>query len=319
MSKGRTILLVEDEAIIALAGKQLLEREGYEVIRAPTGEKAVEIATDDNRRIDLVLMDIDLGAGIDGTEAAQRILATRPVPVLFLSSHTEKEYTDRADHITSYGYVVKQSGDTVLLTSIKMAFRLFEAKRALGESNKRLTEYLQMSQAVTAATDIGSLAELIVSWIAEVTPAQHNAVFVVHGPDTIRRLVVVESGHDDSSDRFLYADLRNHPHVRKAIDTERPVNVTDTSTVDWTPEEREIVDMLDLRTILYMPMRYERGTVGVLNLGVAGVAYSFTDEEIALLRGFATEIARLIEKVSVTDESQAKVGTLRARLPGKPR
>jgi PAS domain S-box-containing protein len=73
-------------------------------------------------------MDIDLGSGMDGTEAAQAILSDREIPVVFLSSHTEPEVVDRTEKITSYGYIVKTSGETVLIASIKMAFRLFEAR-----------------------------------------------------------------------------------------------------------------------------------------------------------------------------------------------
>jgi PAS domain S-box-containing protein len=76
-------------------------------------------------------MDIDLGSGIDGTQAAETILKTKDIPVLFLSNHIESEIVDRTEKITSYGYVVKNSGDTVLLASIRMAFRLHDAHREL--------------------------------------------------------------------------------------------------------------------------------------------------------------------------------------------
>ena len=72
-------------------------------------------------------MDINLGAGIDGTEAAAIILGQRDLPVVFLSSHTEPEVVAKTEKITSYGYVVKNSSITVLDASIKMAFKLFEA------------------------------------------------------------------------------------------------------------------------------------------------------------------------------------------------
>ncbi len=126
----KTILLVEDEPIIAMAEKKLLEKYGYAVIVAPSGEKAVE-TVGGTPGIDLILMDINLGNGMDGTEAAVRILASRDLPLIFLSSHTEREVVEKTEGITSYGYIVKNSGETVLIASIKMAFRLFDATTKL--------------------------------------------------------------------------------------------------------------------------------------------------------------------------------------------
>lgn len=123
-----TILLVEDEALIAMAEKLQLERSGYSVHHVMTGEAAVAAALSSDARYDLVLMDIDLGAGIDGTQAAEQILKRKDLPIVFLSSHTEPEIVERTEKITSYGYVVKNSGITVLDTSIKMALKLFDAK-----------------------------------------------------------------------------------------------------------------------------------------------------------------------------------------------
>ncbi len=133
----KTILLVEDEVIIATAEVKMLERNGYEVLTAQGGEEAVEIFKQ-NTHIDLILMDIDLGEGMNGTEAATCILQIKEVPIVFLSAHTEPEIVEKTEEITSYGYVVKASGPTVLLASIKMAFRLFAAKRALDEKNAEL-------------------------------------------------------------------------------------------------------------------------------------------------------------------------------------
>jgi len=127
---GNTILLVEDEAIIALSTKMGLEKYGYSVITANTGEKAIEIAGK-SPSVDLILMDIDLGKGIDGTETARQILEKREIPLLFLSSHTEREVVEKTEKITSYGYVVKNSSLTVLDASIKMAFKLYNANHTL--------------------------------------------------------------------------------------------------------------------------------------------------------------------------------------------
>jgi CheY-like chemotaxis protein len=83
----KNILLVEDEILIAMGKKQELEKYGYIVQHTSTGEKAVIIANK-SIKIDLILMDIDLGKGIDGTEAASLILKERDIPIVFMSSHT---------------------------------------------------------------------------------------------------------------------------------------------------------------------------------------------------------------------------------------
>ena len=68
----KTILLVEDEALIAMAEKKTLDKFGYDVLTVNSGKKA--ITAFNSNKIDLILMDIDLGGGIDGTETAEIIL-----------------------------------------------------------------------------------------------------------------------------------------------------------------------------------------------------------------------------------------------------
>lgn len=126
--KVKTILLVEDEAIISIIVAKAIKKFGYNVITVNSGEKAVQRTASDES-ISLVLMDIDLGEGIDGTEAARQILAFRNIPIVFHTSHSEQEMVERVKGITRYGYIIKSSGDFVLKSSIEMAFELFEANR----------------------------------------------------------------------------------------------------------------------------------------------------------------------------------------------
>lgn len=132
-----TILLVEDERITAMLTKKALEKYGYAVITVTTGEKAVEYI-DTKTGVDLILMDIDLGKGIDGTEAASQILSRHDIPLVFHSSHTEPETVEKTEKISSYGYVVKNSTSTVLHASIKMAIKLFYAKKLAQKKEQAL-------------------------------------------------------------------------------------------------------------------------------------------------------------------------------------
>lgn len=155
----KRILLVEDEALLAMAQCQHLESYGYDVMTVGTGELAVATALT-NDDIDLILMDIDLGRGIDGTTAATRILASRAIPIIFVSSHTDRDIVARTEGITSYGYVVKSSGITVLDAAIKMAFRLQQSRTHLDASKSELQRAYEDLQLTTEELRI-SLEDLM--------------------------------------------------------------------------------------------------------------------------------------------------------------
>jgi len=142
-SGKKTILLVEDEALIAMSEKTALEQYGYTVMIVNSGEKAIEAVKVTNE-MDLILMDINLGPGIDGTRAAELILKDNEIPLLFLSSHSDREIVEKTERITSYGYVIKNSSITVLDASIKMAFKLFESRQELRKGNAEVSQHAQL-------------------------------------------------------------------------------------------------------------------------------------------------------------------------------
>jgi len=168
----KQILLVEDEAILAMTEKVQLEKYGYAVRTVTSGEKAVD-AVKTSSDIDLILMDINLGDGIDGTQAAEQILNHQDIPVVFLSSHTEHEIVEKTEKISSYGYVVKNSSVTVLDASIKMALKLFDAKTAhrlkevaLQESEKRFYELFERAPLGYQSLDShGRFLEVNKAWL----------------------------------------------------------------------------------------------------------------------------------------------------------
>lgn len=136
------LLLVEDDPIVALATIRRLEELGYLMEHESSGEAALQRVRSGSFQGHLIIMDIDLGAGMDGTEAASQINEINDVPVLFLSSHTEPEIVQRTEQISSYGYVVKDSGFIVLDASIKMALKLFASRK----EEKNQSELLEKSK-----------------------------------------------------------------------------------------------------------------------------------------------------------------------------
>lgn len=136
IANQKSILLVEDQVVLAKMQIRILNSAGFIVYHVSTGEAAISFLGQKTKPIDIILMDIDLGSGMDGTAAAKEILLLHSIPLVFLSSHTEAEIIDRTESITSYGYILKTSGEIVLIASIKMALRLFESNQKQSEAQE---------------------------------------------------------------------------------------------------------------------------------------------------------------------------------------
>ncbi len=147
-TEGKRILLVEDEAVIALARRKLLEKHGYRVEHAPNGEAAILAA---RNRFDLVLMDIELGSGMRGTEAAARIAQDRDIPIVFLSSQASPETFAAVRDIPHYGFMPKGAGEGAFFSTIETALTLSDSHAKLKTD---LEKYRQLAE--RAATMISS-------------------------------------------------------------------------------------------------------------------------------------------------------------------
>lgn len=119
MAKSR-ILVVEDEAIVAMGIKQKLEELGHQVVDiAYNGEDAVQIAHETEP--DLILMDIVLKGDIDGIEAAAKIRNLLDIPVIYLTAYSDEEVLERARMTEPYGYIIKPFKKSELNANIEMA------------------------------------------------------------------------------------------------------------------------------------------------------------------------------------------------------
>jgi len=118
--KQASILVVEDEGIVAQEIKSRLEKNGYTVCAvAHDGETAVDHTG--NMRPDLVLMDIRLKGEMDGIEAAGRIRERYHIPVVYLTAYTDTATLARAKVMEPFGYVVKPFDTRSLIVSIEIA------------------------------------------------------------------------------------------------------------------------------------------------------------------------------------------------------
>jgi response regulator NasT len=143
------ILVAEDETIIRLDLKDLLERAGFEVVaEAKDGEEAVALAR--SAQPDLALMDVKMPR-LDGIEAARRILDERPIPIVMLTAYGQQELVARAAEAGVFGYLVKPFREQDLLPAIHTARARHEELQALREEAESLQEALAARKVIERA------------------------------------------------------------------------------------------------------------------------------------------------------------------------
>lgn len=116
------ILLVEDEAITALAMNMALENMGYATCEpVATGRKTLERLPLD--KPDVILMDINLTGNMDGIETAHEVRALGPTPIIFISGYSSNELMERAKAIDPVAIFVKPVRPQELQTAIESALK----------------------------------------------------------------------------------------------------------------------------------------------------------------------------------------------------
>jgi two-component system, response regulator PdtaR len=143
------ILVAEDETIIRLDLRALLERAGFDVVaEARDGQEAVELAR--VHAPDLAIMDVKMPR-LDGIEAARRILDERPIPIVMLTAYGQDELVHRAVEAGVFGYLVKPFREQDLLPAIQAARARHEELQALREEAESLADALAARKAIERA------------------------------------------------------------------------------------------------------------------------------------------------------------------------
>ncbi|MFI9718830.1 ANTAR domain-containing response regulator [Streptomyces sp. NPDC052396] len=146
------VVIAEDEALIRLDLKEMLEEEGYSVVgEAGDGETAVALARE--HRPDLVIMDVKMPV-LDGISAAERIAADSIAPVLMLTAFSQRELVERARDAGAMAYLVKPFSKSDVVPAIEMAVSRFTELKALEREVADLSQRLETRKLVDRAKSI---------------------------------------------------------------------------------------------------------------------------------------------------------------------
>jgi PAS domain S-box-containing protein len=168
-----TILIVEDEAIVAADLNNKLRCLGYEVAGiASEGEEAIALAG--SLHPNLVIMDIQLEGSMDGIEAAQAIQNIWDVPVIYLTAHSDSATIARAKLTGPIGYILKPFEERELAIQVELALYKHQADQQVRRQREWLRVTLCSIGDAVIATDsegcisfINPVAESLTGWTTD--------------------------------------------------------------------------------------------------------------------------------------------------------
>lgn len=150
--KSLRIVIADDEGVIRLGLRAMLEEQGYQVVgEAGDGKRALDLAG--KLHPDLIFLDIKM-PGVDGLQSARALLRDRTVPVIILTAYADRDFVERAREAGVLAYLVKPVREGDLRPAIEMAMGRFREIQALREEIGGLEETLRTRKLVERAKGI---------------------------------------------------------------------------------------------------------------------------------------------------------------------
>jgi len=134
------ILIADDESIIRMGLKSILQELGHEVLPATNGREALEMAR--RHQPDLAILDIKMPF-TDGLQAAKTLARTQPMPILLLTAFSEQDLIDKASDLPIHGYLIKPVKPEELSAAIAVATKRFLDSQILKEEADKLADALE--------------------------------------------------------------------------------------------------------------------------------------------------------------------------------
>jgi signal transduction histidine kinase len=320
------VLVVEDENIVAMDLRANLERLGYQVTdTVGTGRDAIRCA--EEQRPDVVLMDIQLRGGMDGTEAAEQIRRQLNIPVVYLTAYSDDATLQRARVTGPFGYLLKPFEERELHIVVEMAvFRhraqreheqllQEQATRAAIEQERRWTQFLaDASAAVSASLNIETTLQTVAR-LAVPERADWAAVHVKE-KDGIRTLAVHHAGGKEG---LVWELLRRYPPPLDAptayprvIRTGQPELVPDTGveffeSLSVDADNLRLLQSLGVRSQICVPLVVRGDVFGAITLAMAESKRRFSADDLERAMELARRCASAVDNARMYRVAQDAV------------
>lgn len=311
MNKLR-VLIVEDEAIVAMDIEQRLEQMGYEPVgRASTGLEAIALA----RKVqpDVVLMDIRLQGDMDGITAASEIRRLACGPAIFMTAHAERDTLARAKLAEPHGYIVKPFRDSDIRSAIEIANHKYAAERRVDRHNRLLHVLGQVKEEILRCASREELFATVCRLLVQ-PGAADCAWFSWLDPVTLKFAPAAWAPGDTAfsrmPDRWSRVCPRRHESPETAIRAGRSFICSDCAEAPSSFESADTRPPCRPTAWGSFPLRLGGEIRGALSLGMLEASF-LQDEGCKQLEDVALGVCFMLDRIEAEDRRKRSEEALR--------
>lgn len=273
----KKILLIEDDETISKALDFALGEEGYEVLCAEDGESGLEKAR--SEKPDIILLDIMLPKmnGFEVCQALKTDAKFKSIPIVMMTGLGDTENTVKGLTLGADDYVSKPFNFKELLARLQSHLRMKELYDTVKTGEEEKTALLDVSQSLASTMNPHDTLYTIVSKIAEVIEVKRCSIIYV---DPSSKQAYVMASHDSKEVKHLKVDIEKYPEIQRVVETGKSVVINDVYTDPILFSVREILSLIDVKSIMAFPVSFKDTLIGTLILRTARREAPFNEREI---------------------------------------
>lgn len=174
-----------------------------------------------------------------------------------------------------------------------------------------LTTLLKVSLALSSSLDVSSVLQTAVEGAVEVLELDTGAIYLLEADDSLTLGATTPPFPPEMPAEARHANLRDHPHIVKAVRARQPVVMPDVHRARLSSAERTIILSRKLRSLLYVPLMAGDHVEGVMIVGTQNAARQYSAVEVDLCRALSSQIALAVTNAKLFESAQIAAAELR--------
>lgn len=273
----KKVLIVEDDEKTLRALEFALTEEGYEAVCSGNGQSGLDKAR--SARPDLILLDIML-PDITGFEVCRALKSDnnfKAIPIIMMTALGDTDNIVKGLSAGADDYVSKPFNLEELLARVKSHLRMKELYDIVKTEEEEKSAFLDVSRSLSATVSPYETLYTIVVKIAEIIEVKRCSIIYV---DAGGGKGFVMASHDSREVKNLQIDLNKYPEIQKVVETGKEVVINDVLNDPILSSYREVLGLLNIRSIMAFPITFKDSLIGTLVLRTSRRETPFNEREI---------------------------------------